>query len=553
MKRIFCLALVACMMLGLVACELNLDTLTSSSGTGEIANANGTGSTASGTTSHIPPADTAESPQQTQTPQQTETEQEPTDPTQTTAPLDTTASQPTTSNTPSIEPNKREFSVRSIVQTANANSFVAERDGTVINNAVYQRNETLQTVLGIQINVEETVGDTNNNALYDEMKVLSGMPSYDLITTASYKMVRLAVEGLLHDLASQEFIELHQDYYDDSFNEALNVGGRQYLATGKFSLAWYRYQIVCLYNRTLFEHVNLSNPMETVLEQRWTMEEMMQCANKMYTDLNGNGEFDQDDAYGLFIFVGNSSSQTDGFMSAFGLRVVEKDSNGYFQMAEIDKRAWVDPINRLADLLSSSTGVWSTNTLGNTAIEAKFAAGESGMIVYRMYVVETDNIAMLGRTKEGYGILPLPKADLDQEDYYSFVTDQVLSYGIPNTVTGTDLDDAVIFFESFTAVSYMITTPAYYEKAITKRYVADELSCTMLQIIDSNVVVDPVNVYYGTYFPFTTGSLRPAYDGSKSATAILESTLYSGAFEGKMEQLNDTLQALDNELKKKGM
>ena len=75
----------------------------------------------------------------------------------------------------------------------------------------------------------------------------------------------------------------------------------------------------------------------------------------------------------------------------------------------------------------------------------------------------------------------------------------------------------------------------------------------MLQIIDSNVVVDPVNVYYGTYFPFTTGSLRPAYDGSKSATAILESSLYGGAFQAKMEQLNDAFKALDNELKKQGM
>ena len=134
-----------------------------------------------------------------------------------------------------INLNNREIILYSRVQPANANSFKADKDGTVVNNAVFQRNDDLTARLNCKLTIKEFSGNTNDNAMYDEMNTLKDGYSYNVITTASYRMIRLGVEGMLHDLASLEYINLGKDYYDDGYNSALNAGGRQYLATGKFT------------------------------------------------------------------------------------------------------------------------------------------------------------------------------------------------------------------------------------------------------------------------------------------------------------------------------
>ena len=61
-------------------------------------------------------------------------------------------------------------------------------------------------------------------------------------------------------------------------------------------------------------------------------------------------------------------------------------------------------------------------------------------------------------------------------------------------------------------------------KTVSSAYTGmiDERSKPMIDIILSGVVVDPVNVYYGTYFPLVTGSFRAVYDGTKTVSEILE-------------------------------
>ena len=177
------------------------------------------------------------------------------------------------------------------------------------------------------------------------------------------------------------------------------------------------------------------------------------------------------------------------------------------------------------------------------------------MITYRMYTVEEDAMVSLSRNKEGYGIVPLPKADVEQEDYISYVQDQVLVFGITSDWAGDELTICGQFLEAFASESYNTTMPAYYEKALTKKYVIDVPSKAMIEIIDSNIVVDPVNVYYGSYFPLHTGSLRTAYSEEKLINELLSAQLNSdgtGPFVEKLELLNQMLRELDETLKAQG-
>lgn len=450
----------------------------------------------------------------------------------------------------------KEIKLFSIVQTVNTNSFDAERSGDVIDNAVYDRNVNIENRLNCNIVVEERTY-SNDDVMYTEMQNLAGNPTYHILAHACYKMVQLAVEGMLVDLASQEFVDLEKDYYDDGYNSALNAGGRQYLVTGKMTIAWYRYQIVTLFNRNLFKKANidLASPYQTVIDQNWDVAEMQRIANMLYIDLDEDGNYNEADQYGYFMYVGTGSSLTDGFMGAFNLHLINKSEDGYYMLdPTYSPDPWVIAIGNYLDLLGA-VGTFQSNTIGSTAVEAKFTAEEAGMINYRLFVVESDAMVTLSRKKEGYGILPLPKASKEQADYVSYVQDQVIVFGIPASWTGDDLTMCGQFLEAFASESYNTTMPAYYEKALTKKYVYDEPSKKMIEIIDSNIVVDPVNVYYGKYFNFTTGALRATYDlsgANKPVNQALASAIGGGAFQERIDKLNNTLKELDATLKAQG-
>lgn len=453
---------------------------------------------------------------------------------------------------PDIDMGGEDIVIYSLVQTANAGSFDAMKDGNVINNSVYERNQGLIKRLNCTIKVKETVGDTNTTTVQDELNKLKESFTYNIATTTTLRLIDSMNDGLFHDLANKSRIDLNKDYYDDGYNNALNAAGRQYMVTGKFTHSWYRYQIVTLFNRNMFKAKNIEYPYELVLEGNgsvggWTTAKMMEVAADMYVD-NGNGQYDAEDTYGYCLFVGNWSSQTDGFMGAFGLRLIEKAEDGYYKMIDnMDASQWVSSLEELLGFLGQES-VLKNNTIGNEGVVAKFVGGTSAMITFRMYCVEENDMINLGRTREGYGILPLPKANDEQEEYYSYVQDQVLSFAVPNSLTDvTELLYTTHFIEAFASEAYNTTMPAYYEKALTKRFVTDVPSHEMIKIIDSNIYVDPANAYQS--FGFNTTDLRTVYDGSTQPSQLFSDRVLSGKFAETIAKQNEKLKSIDEQLK----
>ncbi len=466
---------------------------------------------------------------------------------------DDDAEETTTINTwddlPDIDMKGKEIILRSWVQPANAKSYDADRDGDVINNSVYDRVAALEKRLKCNYTNSEQVIHPGAE-IVTEMKGLAGAPSYHVVTTASYVMDDLAAEGLLIDLAKQERVDLEKPYYDDGYNVALKIGNRQYLVTGKLSLGWYRYQVVTLFNRNLFKQSQIAFPYQTVLDGDWTLAKMQETANLMYKDLNRDTKYDANDQYGYYVFVGGASSQTDGYMAAWNLRISEKSADGYFQVySGYDPTPWVAACNDYLDMIGDVGSYSFKEGNGNDIVEKKFTAGEAGMINFRMYTVETEGMVALSRNKEGYGIVPLPKANGDQTDYISYVQDQVPLFGVPNTMKGEDRTYATHFLEAFASESFNTTVPAYYEKALTKKYVIDAPSKAMIEIIDSNIEVDPANIFNS--ISLNTTSLRSIYSGEKKVNDVLSQKIAadgSGTMKTTIEKLNKLYQDLDAQL-----
>ena len=129
----------------------------------------------------------------------------------------------------------------------------------------------------------------------------------------------------------------------------------------------------------------------------------------------------------------------------------------------------------------------------------------------------------------------------------SYVQDQCFLFGFPSSLTEEEKQLVGLFFEAFASDTYAVVKSVYYEKALTTRYL-DEPSTRIMEIIDTNVYVDPINVYLTTAFSFTTGRLRQIYGdpAQYSIASILATYVTSGRLQQEIDDLNETFQSIAN-------
>ena len=94
-----------------------------------------------------------------------------------------------------------------------------------------------------------------------------------------------------------------------------------------------------------------------------------------------------------------------------------------------------------------------------------------------------------------YGIIPIQKMDETQNEYKTFLHDQFTAFGIVSTVKEDRLQMMGAFLESMAEESYKSLVPTYYELALKTKYVSDEESGQMLDMIYRSVYIDAGVLY----------------------------------------------------------
>jgi len=99
-----------------------------------------------------------------------------------------------------------------------------------------------------------------------------------------------------------------------------------------------------------------------------------------------------------------------------------------------------------------------------------------------------------------FGIVPLPKFDEAQTQYYSVVNPYTgVLLGVPKSVQ--DLERTSIILEAMAAESRYTLQPAYYDVVLQRKYTRDDESQEMLDIIFGNRIYDIGAVYsFGNVF-----------------------------------------------------
>ena len=392
---------------------------------------------------------------------------------------------------------------------------VPELNSEPVNDAIYNRNLTVEDRLGVKIkSIADTDPDQTLVVIEARDAVLAGSDEYDLVAAACYLMLYTTLESIWRDLTDLEYLDLSKDYWTQDYNDVISYGGKQHTATGSIALSTYRFAFVTMFNKKSFDDRSLPYLYETVNNGEWTLDYQATLAEEFYRDLNGDGKQDEDDFYGLLTA---SYISVDPYWASCDIPLVEKNADGEYEYV-LDVGKLSDATDKILRLLYESGSYIFPSTPTDSEqddIRIAFANGHGAMATTRLVAVEQADVRNM---TDPYGIVPMPKYDTVQADYGTLMHDQFTVFCIPASASAAKLELIGATMEVMASESLRLVKPAYYEIALKRKYMSDPVAWDMLDLTFARVIVD-AGVVYGEAMSYPHHKLRTIIQGKKNSVA----------------------------------
>ena len=367
-----------------------------------------------------------------------------------------------------------------------------EKPSDALEMALYKRNAQIEQDLGLSLKVayKPAAGATSELNKTVENDAKSGLNQYDIVVNyAAYGVVEY-LRGYYMDLLAAEtpHLQLGKPWYNQNFIENTQAFGHLYYIIGDYNLCAYNRLMATYFNRTLCTAHGLIPDdsgdalYDLVQEGKWTYSQLFTYA-KFYYDLNGDGEKNGGDVYGLLSNAGCEGY--DGFLYAFNLDLTVTTDDGTHEWNVQNNQKMTDAMEKLISLWRQE-GIWmvgKTPGSGSTTVDQykMFAESHALFDIDVIYRYAAQNKAFRAM-KDKYGLLPLPKYDEDQKDYGSGAQD---SYGMTSIMKGSEALNArrCAYLEYANYLSYQNSRPYYFEKIMKAQYLGTAKASQVFDII----------------------------------------------------------------------
>jgi len=393
--------------------------------------------------------------------------------------------------------NGYNFRIISRSEAANAHWWncdigASEENGDPVNDAVYMRNKKVEE----KYNITVTNIPDNDAGAKAAKSIKAGSDDYDLIVIGFVSgQENLTTGGLLMDLHNMPYVDLSKPWWDQKAVEQLTIGsggGNKLFATScDLTIRDKDAVIIFTFSKTLVKDYELENPYELVLSGKWTFDKMIEMMKKVSRDLDGNGKMDDKDQYGLLTeyansqFLFNAAGEYIAKLNADKIPEItlynERSTAVFDKITEIykDKNNYVNA----EDMAGKYADIWDGFQLSMFSEDRAL-----------LYHAGMNRVTLLRTMETDFGILPPPKYDEQQGNYYAAVDPWCTSaVSVPATVG--DKDKTGLILETLAYESRYILLPAYYDINLKTKFARDEESKAMIDIILTNRLYDLGAIY----------------------------------------------------------
>ena len=455
-----------------------------------------------------------------------------------------------TDDVPALSFGAETITILSRDKTGVNDEFFAESNtdtqSDVVAHAVYTRNMAIEERLEVtlQMILDEEPSEKHSTA------VKGGTQDYNIVADSTYLAIQSVLKGEYVNLRDVQYIDLDKYYWTQGYNDIVSFGenNKQYLASGALAISMFRYMFVTVYNREVFESIGEDDLYEIVKNGEWTLDYQNQIISDRYLDIGETpNKKDEKDMYGL---ITGDTVSVDPYCVAANVQLVSKNEDGewYYNVDQFART--VDLCEKVQALYNNSaTYVFKSATYddtGKTDIVEAFANGVSMMATVQVFALET-NVGDLAEFD--YGIAPMPKFDKNQQNYATYVQDQVTGVGISSTVSDEDtLTMLGAVLECMASNSYATVVDAYYSTALSKKYLQNPESQEMLDLIYDSLTFDFTgacsNIIQNNGGQSIRDQLRPLFSG-KSTKLGSTLTKWQKSTDKALVKVNDFLADLE--------
>lgn len=371
---------------------------------------------------------------------------------------------------------------------AEENEFeILEQTGTLVDDAIYNRNMTVEERLGVDLTFTEIEGSNSyiaDFAQYVQNAYQSGSRDYDIIPTYSRTAAVLSTRGLYYNMNDIEdnYINLEQPWWPDCITSTVTIGDAIYFITGDCSTNVLHMMYTIWINKDLIDEYQLEDPYELVRNKQWTIDKLIELTTNVYQDLNNNGTEDSNDFFG---FVGVDYG-LDAFYTGSGLRLVDLHDTDFLIISpDYSSEKTVDLVDKLGGVCMSTD--WNISGDNTTIFQQERALFCQNRTYYaKRYLLEVEF---------SYGLVPTPMYDLEQGEYISVLANPITLYGIMADVEANRLSEMTAVIECWGSEGYRKTTPALFETNMKLKYSETSEESEMFDIVHDTINLDLGRVF----------------------------------------------------------
>ncbi|MBR6411177.1 MAG: hypothetical protein IKS35_07325 [Clostridia bacterium] len=363
-----------------------------------------------------------------------------------------------------------------------------EEIGELVNDAVYQRNMEISERYSVNISME--LQHQNDVPRTLENQVASGGHEYDVVYPRLYEAAKLITGGNFLNLYDTPYIDLSRSCWDQNCVEELTICDALYFCASDMNVNDKDATAALAFNKKEREARNLANFYELVENGDWTIDALIENAEIAYDDLDSDGRMGESDFFG---FVGGNDVMISFFLGS-GARIVTKtDPETYDLVIGQDDRD-VDVVANIMQVMDNTkTWFYNHHTAGTNDVQyCKLFTDGHGLFFW----MRLDEVTNMRASETEFGILPTPKFEEFQDNYYSLVSPHICGIlSLPATLDGEALERVSMVVEAMSEQSTDNLQVAYVQQSLMSKYSRDEESASSIRKVLANRVFDPGFLY----------------------------------------------------------
>ena len=448
---------------------------------------------------------------------------------------------------PSLDYEGAEFTY--LIRGGNVNSyrekyvFAEEENGEPVNDAIYKRNRQVEEKFNIKITAISPSWTSGWDGELEKMLrqyIQSGDTGIDVVSSMRSALGPLAREGMLYNFHDLDYIDLNAEWWDKNAADDLTVLGKLFLMPSDISMGNLAMARFMYFNQGIIDEYHLEDPYELVDGNKWTIDRMLEMTTAVSEDLNGDSVFDNNDRYGML--TDNSQNGTFVYLAAgTGVRLVIQDN---------DDVLVPDIMSEKVQNLISKLGTVFENTDYTVSSEELFEMGDltgyTNMYDYPRdlfadghFLFYQSGISSMERfrdMKQDFGLVPNPKYDENQENYYHKLDSFGLIFAVP--VCAGDMERVGAVLEYSAWLSHQTLLPAYYETTVKGKRLRDDKAIEMLDMIKDSLLYDISDIY-------DLGGSQILWDAYNSGNLASTYAKKESAFKKQIDKLIKDLSSLE--------